>query len=74
MPPGQREYLSRLRCSDDSAPAFNRIGSMGVGRDNHVIDGYQVTCKGTEGVTIYMDMYHPGHRETKAVSGFNILP
>lgn len=29
MPQGQRAYLSRLRCTDGQAPAFERVGSVG---------------------------------------------
>lgn len=29
MPPGQREYLSRLACADGSRPAYERVGSVG---------------------------------------------
>src|SRR5215217_6682079 len=29
MPPGQRDYLARLRCSDGRAPLFEREGSFG---------------------------------------------
>jgi hypothetical protein len=76
MPGGQRAYLSRLRCADGKRPQFERVGSFGVGVYGRIIDGYEVLCKGSapEKSMIYMDMYHPGHREPDAVAGFTIEP
>ena len=76
MPPGQRAYLARLRCSDGQMPLASRIGSMGVHHSSHVIDGYGVTCASGQPsqTTIYMDMYHSGHVETRAVPGFTLVP
>lgn len=76
MPPGQRAYLARLRCSDGRAPAFERIGNMGIGVFGNIIDGYRVSCgdaaPGT--VEVFMDMYHGGHVENRPVPGFTIVP
>ena len=74
MPPGQREYLSRLRCADGRAPTVGRIGSMGAGPYGSIVDAYAVICTGSSPAesTVYMDMYHPAHVETKAVP--NPLP
>jgi len=77
MPPGQRAYLSRLRCSNGRAPSFNRIGSMGAGPYGSIIDAYQVDC--AAGATpassvVHLDMYHPGYSEAAAVPGFTIVP
>lgn len=72
-PKGERQYLSRLRCSDDSRPAFSRIGSFGVGPYGNIIDGYRVKCEKSDEVTIYMDMYHEGYVEKEAVPGFTIV-
>jgi hypothetical protein len=74
MPGGQRAYLSRLRCADGKRPAFSRVGSFGVGVYGRIIDGYEVLCDGStpEKAMIYMDMYHPGHREPAGVAGFTI--
>lgn len=76
MPKGQRAYLARLRCADGKRPAFERAGSMGIGVFGRIIDGYDVRCEGStpETTMIYMDMYHPGHREAAAVEGFTITP
>lgn len=76
MPPGQRAYLSRLRCGDGRAPAFNRIGSMGAGPYGSIIDAYQVDCAGASPASsvVHMDMYHPGYSEAAAVPGFTIVP
>lgn len=76
MPPGERAYLERLRCSDGQPPKFSRLGSMGIQHSSHVIDGYEVRCASGQPAarTIYMDMYHSGHVETQAVEGFTIVP
>lgn len=76
MPPGQRAYLSRLRCADGKAPAFHRIGSMGDGPYGSIMDAYQLACAGSSPAeaVVHMDMYHPGHVEAAAVPGFTIIP
>jgi hypothetical protein len=73
MPEGQIAYLSRLRCSDGQAPAFNRKGSVGLGVYGNIVDLYNVTCKGAASVDVYMDMYHDGP-ENRPVPGFTIAP
>lgn len=72
-PSGERQYLSRLRCSDGSRPAFSRIGSFGFGPYGNIIDGYRVKCEQSDEVTIFMDMYHEGYVEKQAVPGFTIV-
>jgi hypothetical protein len=76
MPGGQRAYLARLRCADGKRPAFFRVGSFGPGPYERIIDGYEVTCKDSapDKAMIFMDMYHPGHKEPAAVAGFTIEP
>ena len=76
MPPGQRDYLSRLRCANGVAPTFQRRGSMGDGPYRKIIDGYQFECPGSTPASgvIYMDMYHPDHVETRAPEGFTLVP
>jgi len=72
MPPGQRAYLDRLRCRDGSAPAYSRLGSMGLGQDHHVIDGYEVRCAGQAAAMVHMDMYHPGYVENRVPAPFTL--
>jgi len=75
MPQGQHAYLRRLRCADDKAPKFERIGNFGPGVFGSIIDGYQVTCGDDaepQASMIYMDMYHPDHVETAAPPGFTL--
>lgn len=74
MPQGQHAYLHQLRCADGRAPQFARQGSMGIGVFGNIIDAYDVRCEGSEpaSAVVYMDMYHAGHRETRAVPGFTI--
>lgn len=74
MPPGQRAYLSRLRCADLSRPEFYRAGSAGISPYGNIVDVYIVTCVGSEPAKseIYIDMYHRGYVEDEAVPGFGI--
>jgi hypothetical protein len=76
MPPGERAYLARLRCSDGAAPTFNREGSGGGGAFGSIVDIYDVRCANGEPrqSTIWMDMYHPTHDETAAPQGFSLAP
>jgi hypothetical protein len=75
MPAGEREYLSRLRCSDGAAPTFDRQGSAGPGPDNHILDIYAVRCAAGEPreSQIWMDMYHPPRTERAAPPGFTLV-
>jgi hypothetical protein len=76
MPPGERAYLDRLRCSDGSAPAYDRGGSVGEGPFGGIMDVYVVRCvSGTPAeAQVYMDMYHSGYEEDRPVPGFTIVP
>lgn len=76
MPEGQHAYLKRLRCADGKAPRYARAGNLGFGVFGSIIDAYDVSCPGSSPAksTIIMDMYFPGHVETRAVAGFTITP
>ena len=76
MPGGQRAYLNRLRCADGKRPTYARVGNFGLGVYQRIIDGYEVVCEGSTPAKsmIFMDMYHPGHKEPAAVPGFTIEP
>lgn len=73
-PMGQHRYLDRLRCTNGSAPTYDRVGNFGLGVFGTIIDGYAVECEGSgpASTTIYMDMYHEGYSEPEAVPGFSI--
>lgn len=73
-PAGQRAYLNSLRCSDGRAPSFYRAGNVGPGVYTSIVDLYIVDCGAAlpGKVEVRMDMYHPGHVETRAVPGFTI--
>lgn len=76
LPEGQRAYLARLRCADGGAPKSQRVGNFGIGVYGNIVDGYAVDCGDAAPgqVRIFMDMYHPGHVEPRAVPGFTITP
>ena len=73
-PPGEREYLRRLRCPEGGATLFKRLGSVGEGPYGRIMDIYDLWCtEGDRSVQVYMDMYHPSHREHRPVPDFIIL-
>ena len=72
-PAGEHEYLARLRCPSGSVPAAERSGSLRGGADEHIHDGWVLRCDGEAPVSIAMDMYHPRHREMRAIPGFTLL-
>lgn len=74
-PPGERAYLSRLRCENLKRPWFERRGSAGMSPFGGIVDVYEVRCKGSEPAEslVYMDMYHADHFEEQAVPGFGIV-
>ena len=71
-PQGERAYLNRLRCTDEKAPEYHRIGSFEAGPYGNILDGYNVKCEDKDPVTIFMDMYH-NHIEKEPVPGFTIV-
>lgn len=74
-PSGQWDFLSRLKCPGGISPSFERYGSFGRAADQHTLDGYDVICA-EDGVHafVFMDMYHPEHRERGALPPFEVLP
>jgi TPR repeat protein len=73
-PPGERQYLSRLRCPEGDAPLFERAGSVGDGPYGRILDLYELRCAGAaSSVSVHIDMYHPSHFEHSPLPGFNIL-
>jgi hypothetical protein len=73
LPEGQHAYLRRLRCADGRPPQWGRQGNVGIGAFGNIADLYIVTCAGQPPSSIYMDMYHRGHVEQRAVPGFTIV-
>jgi len=76
MPRGEEAYLKRLRCSDGTAPKFDRAGDVGPGPYGGILDLYEVRCASGQPAKsdVYVDMYHPGYQEPQPVQGFAIVP
>jgi len=72
MPTGEREYLSRLRCSNGKQPQFERHGSGGFSPHQRIMDLYGVDC-GSGAQTVFMDMYHCVEDDAP-IPGFEIVP
>ena len=74
MPRGQRAYLSRLNCENGRTPEYSRVGNVGPGPYDSIVDLYEVKCPNSapETTAIHLDMYFPGHIEDEAVPGFTI--
>lgn len=75
-PHGQRAYIARLRCSDGQRPKIGTRASAGIGAFGSIVDAYPLDCGAAEpgAFRLVMDMYHDGHRETRAPAGFTIDP
>jgi hypothetical protein len=73
LPAGQHAYLGRLMCPDGSRPAYHRSGNVGEGPYTTIIDRYELRCGSTMSV-VFMDYYHMGYVEQRAVPGFGIRP
>ena len=75
-PEGERAYLARLRCANGQGAQFERVGNTGLGPYGMIVDAYDVRCPDSSPATsvIHLDMYHPAHTETRAPSGFTIVP
>ncbi|MCO1334610.1 hypothetical protein MO867_09690 [Microbulbifer sp. OS29] len=73
-PAGQREYLSRLVCTNgEPVSEFKRTSSAGMGPWGFILDSYVVLCDTHQGViehNVYLDLYHKGYRETEVAEGF----
>ena len=71
---GRRAYLSRLRCPDGSRPRFGRPTMSGAGIYGSLIEVNTADCVGRSRVhaIIYIDLDHPGRRETAAPAGFTL--
>lgn len=54
-------YCRRLRCPSGHPFWFHRLGSVGSGPDQHIVDGIGLLCFGREyQTTLFFDMYHSG--------------
>ncbi|MEM7682791.1 MAG: hypothetical protein AAF288_12610 [Planctomycetota bacterium] len=74
-PAGQQAYLSRLRNLQGNAPTYRRIGPHGIGPHGYILDAYELTDPDSGAQqTVYLDMYHPGHREDRPIAGYQIAP
>lgn len=73
-PQGQREYLSRLICTNNEPVSdFSRAGSVGESPWGFITDLYIVICDTDNGVIeheVYMDLYHTGYKESGVANGF----
>lgn len=58
-PAAERAYLRRLRDPAGEPVDFERVGSVGAGPDDHILDLYRLTSSGGETYEVYIDMYHP---------------
>lgn len=65
------EYLAKLRCADGKRPAVARLGTAPKLPFGRIVDVYKVQC-GEAVHEVYIDAYHPKHREKRAPEGFRI--
>jgi hypothetical protein len=73
-PAGENEYLARLRCPEGKQPFFERSGSVAEPSPyGSIMDVYEVVCDAPPKHDVFIDMYHPGYVELRAVPGFTIV-
>jgi hypothetical protein len=73
-PAGENEYLARLRCPEGKQPFFERSGSVAERSPyGSIMDVYEVVCDAPPKHDVFIDMYHPGFVEHRAVPGFTIV-
>jgi hypothetical protein len=73
-PPGEMEYLLRLRGSDGQPAGYRRIGKVENGTLGHVVDVYAVVSADRKFAwKLHMDMYFMDHRETRPIQGFTLV-
>ncbi len=70
---GQHFYLDRLRDPNGNGIEYQRVGAAGQGPYGRLLDEYVIQDVGPLGRSLFLDMYHPGHSETKAPEGLFIV-
>ncbi|BCU77313.1 hypothetical protein [Luteolibacter sp. LG18] len=58
-PAAEREYLDTLRDEAGKPVAYSRSGSVGAGKDGHILDLYDLQTSTGRKLQLYIDMYHP---------------
>jgi len=72
-PDGERAYLARLRCGDGAAPQIGARSEGGVGAFGSILGAFPLNCRGSSARLLF-DIYHEEHVETRAPTGFTLLP
>lgn len=67
-------YFMRLQCEDGNAPSFHRIGNVGPGPYESIVDLYEVDCPDSapKKQQLHYDMYHGIYIEVDAPEGYSI--
>ena len=71
MPDGSRAYLDDLRCPGGVRLSYRRVGSFGASPFGGILDRYDYVCPGGRTGEVFVDMYHPEHRERRAPPGLS---
>ena len=75
-PDGERAYLARLRCGDNSLPRIGAQRPGGTGAFGNVVDLVSADCGGAAPAhaDILIDVYQEEHVLEAAPAGFRIVP
>ncbi|MFL6859098.1 MAG: hypothetical protein ACJ8EB_14500 [Allosphingosinicella sp.] len=75
-PDGARAYVARLRCADGKAPAAAAGRPGGTGAFGSVTELVALDCGAAapDRAEIRFDLYHEGHVEDRAPTGFTLAP
>lgn len=72
-PEERRLYVARVQCPDGSKPVVGAASNGGVGAFGSIVESMTLDCGGAAGkVQLHVDLYHDGHRETRAPAGLTI--
>ncbi|MEM6393679.1 MAG: hypothetical protein AAF797_12970 [Planctomycetota bacterium] len=71
---GLQTYLNRLRNAAGEQVVFRRAGTF-LAKDGTPLDGFRLFDPDTGGEQlVFLDLHHPGHRETQAIPGYRLVP
>lgn len=71
-PAGARAYLARLRCADGSVPKLGAIVPGPADTYGTLTELHPVACGGASLVSLFVDVYHEEHVETRPPAGFTL--
>lgn len=72
---GEWQYLTALKCQDNTPVNFERLGSVESGPYGYILDAFLLSClvnNEFEEYIVYIDIYHDDLRYSKGVFGLKL--